>query len=92
MACWKGVGMPGLMYVARKPTPLGREMHTTACADTRIICFAERYEGKEVMAKADLVKDYSKSSAVALRCSKPWWGSGRVVVLDSAFASVLTAK
>lgn len=47
MACWKGVGggMPSLMFVAHKPTPSGREMHTTACVETRIICFAERYEG-----------------------------------------------
>eukprot|EP00976_Prorocentrum_cordatum_P043027 872158-Prorocentrum_minimum.AAC.1 len=44
--------MPGLMYVVRKPTPLGREMHTTTCAESRVICFAERYEGKHVMAKA----------------------------------------
>eukprot|EP00976_Prorocentrum_cordatum_P051602 1041600-Prorocentrum_minimum.AAC.1 len=87
MAQWKGVGMPGLMYVARKPTPLGREMHTTACSETRIISFLERYEGKDVMAQAPLVKDYSKSSAVALRCTKPYWHSGRVVVIDSAFSS-----
>ena len=92
MAQWKGVGMPGLMYVARKPTPLGREMHTTACSETRIISFLERYEGKDVMAQAPLVKDYSKSSAVALRCTKPYWHSGRVVVIDSAFSSVFTAK
>lgn len=44
------------------------------------------------MAKAALVMDYSKSTEVALCYTKPWWGSGRVVDLDSAFASVLSAK
>ncbi|KAK3255282.1 hypothetical protein CYMTET_35530 [Cymbomonas tetramitiformis] len=47
MGQWKGMGMPGLMFVMRKPTPLGREMHTTACCATGVLIRAEIYEGKE---------------------------------------------
>ena len=50
MALWKGRGMPGLMSVPRKPTPLGRESHTTADGDTGAIIFVEPCEGKDRMA------------------------------------------
>ena len=41
MAGWKGKGMPGLMTVPRKPTPVGREAHTTADAQTGVIIHYE---------------------------------------------------
>ena len=34
MRLWKGKAMPGWMFVHRKPTPIGRESHTTADYDT----------------------------------------------------------
>ena len=46
MGKWRGKGMPGLMIVPRKPTPAGREAHTTACGETGTIIFYEMYEGK----------------------------------------------
>ena len=41
MGLWKGKGMLGLMVVKRKPTPVGRESHTTADCDTGTIIFVE---------------------------------------------------
>jgi hypothetical protein len=43
-------GMPGWMFVGRKPTNRGRESHTTADCDTWCIIFVEPYEGKHRMA------------------------------------------
>ena len=87
MAQWKGKGMPGLMTVPRKPTPVGREAHTTADVETGAIIFSEFYEGKALMASKEFVRPYGKNPAKALRCSKPWHGTGRTLILDSGFAS-----
>lgn len=92
MALWKGRGMPGLMHVPRKPTPVGRETHTAADVETGVIIWSELYEGKDRMADKEFVAEYSKSSALALRCSKPWFNTGRTLILDSGFASLLCAK
>ena len=92
MAKWKGKGMPALMSVPRKPTPVGREAHTTACGQTGVIVAYEVYEGKQRMETAEYVQEAGKNPAKALRCTKPWHGSGRVVILDSGFASVKCAK
>ena len=91
MAKWLGKGMPGLMVVPRKPTPKGREAHTTACGVTGVIIFYEIYEGKEKMNGKEFVKEAGKNPAKALRCTKAWFRSGRVIVVDSGFASVTLA-
>ena len=92
MGKWQGKGMPALMTVPRKPTPVGREAHTTACGETGVIIFYEPYEGKSRMAMAEFVELAGKNPAKALRCTKPWHGTGRLVILDSGFASVSCAK
>eukprot|EP00951_Prasinocladus_malaysianus_P003499 scaffold24601_cov33-Prasinocladus_malaysianus.AAC.1 len=92
MAQWKGRGMPGLMKVPRKPTPVGRESHTTADVETGVINHSELYEGKERMADKEFVAEWGKNPAVAMRGVKPWFNSGRTVVADSGFASVKLAK
>ena len=91
MGLWKGKGMPGLMSVPRKPTPIGREAHTTACGETGVIVFYEIYEGKERMADKEFVSLAGKNPAKAMRCVKPWFRTGRLVILDSGFASVSAA-
>ncbi|KAK3247720.1 hypothetical protein CYMTET_42790 [Cymbomonas tetramitiformis] len=91
MARWLGVGMPGLMVVLRKPTPVGREAHTTADNSTKIIVRVEFYEGKERMKFAEFVTEYGANPATFLRLTKPWHGTGREVTLDSGFASVTAA-
>ena len=91
MGGWKGKGMPGLMTVPRKPTPTGREAHTTADAQTGVVVHYEMYEGKKLMEEKEFVDIAGKNPAKAMRCVKPWFGSGRVVILDSGFASVRCA-
>ena len=91
MGLWKGKGMPGLMSVPRKPTPIGREAHTTACGETGVVIFYEVYEGKALMANKEFVSLAGKNPAKAMRCVKPWFRSGRLVILDSGFASVSAA-
>ena len=91
MGQWLGKGMPGLMYVARKPTPNGREGHTTADAETGCIIFYEVYEGKILMAEKEHVNELGAGTAIALRLTAPWVHSGRIVILDSGFASLKTA-
>ena len=92
MGKWLGKGMPGLMVVPRKPTPCGREAHTTACGETCVILFYEMYEGKERMEAKEFVEVAGKAPAKAMRCVKNWFSTGRVVILDAGFASVKCAE
>ena len=80
-------GMPGWQFVGRKPTNMGRELFTTACCDTGIIIFAQLHEGATRMAQKEFVAEWGKNPSKAMRCVKPWFGSGRLVILDSGFAS-----
>ena len=91
MGLWKGKGMPGLMVVQRKPTPVGRESHTTADADTQCIVFVEPYEGKQRMESKEWVSEWGKAPSVAMRCVKPWIGTARLVIADAGFASLKLA-
>ena len=91
MALWKGMKMPGLMVVVRKPTPVGRENHTTADLETGVIIWVEIYEGKDRMREKEFVTEYGAGCATMLRCTKPWHGSGRLALGDSACASFKTA-
>ncbi len=92
MGLWRGKGMPGWLYVKRKPTPMGRESHTTADYETSANIFAEPYEGKILMQDKEFVSVYGANPAKAMRCVKPWFGSGRCVILDSVFASLKCIK
>ena len=85
-------GMTGWMFVSRKPTDRGREMHSTADCETGCCIFVEPYEGKERMAKKEYVTEYGKNPTKAIRCVKPWFNTGRLIFLDAGFASVVCAK
>eukprot|EP00965_Chrysotila_dentata_P197824 6178418-Pleurochrysis_carterae.AAC.3 len=50
MVRWMGTGMPGLMVILRKPTPVRLELHPLCCALSGILINFEVYEGKEAMA------------------------------------------
>ena len=75
MVQWTGRGMPGLMVILRKPTPIGLELHTLCCALSGILIWFEVYEGKEAMAKKPYNKEYPKSIALTLRMCEPFFGS-----------------
>ncbi len=89
---WKGKGMHWWMVVQWKPTPVGRESHTTADCDTGAIIFVEPYEGELIMQGKEFVADNGANPVKALRYVKPWFGSGRCVILDSGFASLKCVK
>lgn len=87
MVRWMGVGMPGLMVILRKPTPVGLEIHTLCCALCGILLWFEVYEGKEAMAIMPYCDQYPKSIALTLRMVEPFFASGRVLIADSWFGS-----
>ncbi|KAL1508654.1 hypothetical protein AB1Y20_004750 [Prymnesium parvum] len=82
MVAWQGKGMPGLMVVPRKPTPLGLEIHTLCDAQSGVLVNYEVFEGKTAMAAKEFVGDktdigeINKSTALTLRCVKPYFSSG----------------
>ena len=91
MVKWMGAGMPGLMVVLRKPTPIGLELHTLCCALCGVLCWFEVYEGKELMAAKAFCDRYPRSIALTLRMVEPYFQTGRVLVADSWFGSVACA-
>uniref|UniRef100_A0A7S3AX02 PiggyBac transposable element-derived protein domain-containing protein n=1 Tax=Haptolina ericina TaxID=156174 RepID=A0A7S3AX02_9EUKA len=91
MVQWQGRGMPGLMVILRKPTPIGLELHTLCCALCGILVWFEVYEGKEAMATKEFCNEYGKSIALTLRMCKKFFGTARVLVADSWFGSVACA-
>jgi len=97
MVKWVGKGMPGLMVIPRKPTPIGLELHTLCDSQSGIMVNFEVYEGKEAMENKEFVNErndigvVNKSTALTLRCLKPFFSSGRVVIADSWFGQVACA-
>lgn len=57
MVAWQGKGLPGLMVVPRKPTPLGLEIHTQCDAQSGVLVNYEVFEGKTAMAAKEFVVD-----------------------------------
>ena len=95
MALWRGMHMPGLMVVPRKPTPVGREAHTLCCNETGIMIAWEPYEGAERMDRAAYIKykvkwpqgpakELGKGPATVMRLVEPYFGSARWVSLIPA--------
>ena len=73
----------------RKPHP-GIELNNMACAHTGIILHQEIQEGKDDMKSKEFCDRFKATVAMSLRLSAPWFGTGRVVMLDSWFASIPT--
>lgn len=47
----------------------------------------ELVKDKEAMAQKEYAEEYGRGTSVVLRLTKPWWGTGRRILGDSAFAS-----
>ena len=85
-------GMPHVTRIDRKPKGVGCELKNSADADKKIILQLEIQEGAEVMNTKEYMSEYKLAgTALLLRLTKPWHGSGRAISADSAFASVTTA-
>ena len=89
---WYDAGLPHITKIPRKPEPVGAEIKDLCDGVSGIMLWLELMEGKEVMAHKPFcgagIKD---GAAQCLRATVPWHGSGRVLLGDSAFASVDTA-
>ena len=75
MVKWTGRGMPGLMVILRKPTPVGLELHTLCDSSSGVLAWFEVYEGKDAMAKKPFNDKHPKSIALTLRMLEPYFGT-----------------
>ena len=97
MSSWNGAdsefvaeGMPYKTKVARKLEGVGAEMKSLACGETGILLKLDIMEGKEANQRKDYAQLYGEGTAVTLRLTQEYYGTGRVVHADSAFSSVKT--
>ena len=97
MSAWKGVnlqinalGMPHQTKIIRKPEGVGAECKALADGETGIIIQLDILEVKEAMSQKEFQQEYGAGCAVILRMMKPWRNTHRVVIADSAFASMKT--
>ena len=68
------------------------ELKAIACGESGVILQLEPQEGKAMMRTKEYSADYNAGTAILLRLTKPFAGTGRSVVADSAFSSVQTLK
>ena len=85
MIGWSGVHSGRLMFIIRKPTPLGILLRTLCCGITGIILAAEVVEGKEMDQLKSWFEEYGHTTATTLRVTQPYHGTGRYVVADAWF-------
>ena len=74
------------MFVPRKPWPFGNEWKTIACGVCRVLFKVELVEGMD--APAQLKQKYDnlgKTVGLLLRMTEGFWGTAKIVVLDSGF-------
>ena len=73
------------MYVPRKPWQFGNEWHDASCADSNIIWQVELREGKDCQQHLGNKEHDNKGKMVGtlLQLTRPIYGSGKVLVLDS---------
>lgn len=86
-------GLPHATKIARKPEGVGVEIRNLIDCDSEILLQLDIQECKESMALKPFFVETSGrgSTAGVLRLVSRWFGSGRTIYGDSAFASVLTA-
>ena len=101
MGAWRGlaaklgdmtVGLPHATKLARKPEGVGTEYCSLCCAETKIMLQLEIQEGKDKMLEKEYAHFHGSGTSSLLRLTKPWSGSDRTVVADSAFASLKSAQ
>ena len=95
MSAWYGLdgayaieGLPDITRIARKPEGVGCEMKALCDGSTKCMLAVEIQEGKEVMAQKECQAEPCAGCAITLRLTKKYFGSRRVIIVDSAFASV----
>lgn len=71
--------------------PFGIEIKVASCGTTGIVFCAEVQEGKESMRLMEYHDEHGATTANVLRMTRPYHGTGRVVIADSWFGSVKSA-
>ena len=98
MSEWRGKdqrhgdsGCPHVTKIIRKPKGVGMEIKNMADCDSGMLMALEIMAGKHEMKARKYAPLYGSGTSLLLRLSEPWKGSGRLIVADSAFASVKSA-
>lgn len=100
MCSWRGyesylehLGAVHVTKIIRKPKSVGIEVKASADGETGMLLLLEIQEGKLSHQEKEFqgTEPYAPfHTAITMRLVKPWFGSGRLVIGDSAFASVQT--
>jgi hypothetical protein len=85
-------GLPHKTKIARKPQGVGLEIRNICCGETGILLRLELQEGKDKMRTLEHSAALGSGTSSTVRLCLPWQGTRRVVVGDSAFGSVKTAR
>jgi hypothetical protein len=98
MSAWKGhdqrhgaVGCPHVTKIVRKPKGVGMEIKNLCDVDSNVMLKLEIVADKKEMSERDYSAALGAGTALLLRLTKEYSGTGRVVIADSAFASVKSA-
>ncbi|KAJ3618142.1 hypothetical protein MTP99_006168 [Tenebrio molitor] len=84
-------GLPAVIKIKRKPKGIGCECKTLADVQSGVMIAIEINEGKTAMQQKEFQQEFGAGTATTLRMTRPWHGSGRIVIGDSWFASAKTA-
>ena len=88
---WGAKGCPHVTKIARKPKSTGMEVKDLADCTSGIMMAIELVACKDEMHTREYHAQYGSGTSLLLRLCKNWKGTGRVIVADSAFASVKSA-
>lgn len=84
-------GAPFVSHEKRKPDNLAIEVKNVADVETGILLQLEFVSNKYEMRTREFVQQFNAGTGYLLRLCKPYFGSGRTVLGDSYFASVMAA-
>lgn len=97
MSFWYGMdsefaanAMPHKTKIIRKPRGVGAEAKALCDGESGVMLRVDFMEGQQRQHLKQWHAEYGEGTAVSLRLCAPWAGSGRYVVMDSAFGSVKT--
>ena len=92
---WSDQGAPHITKIERKPKGVGIELKNSACGSIGCLLTMEVVKDKfdfHGHSNIDVKgRHHNAGTGWIMRLSRPWWGTGRTVHADSAFASVKTA-
>ena len=88
MIMWLGMSTARLIYLPRKPTPLGFMLKSSVCSQSCIMNMAEIVEGAEFDGNKKFCDDWQRTTATTLRLVEPYFGTGRIIFGDAWFGSL----